>query len=85
MIYFLRNADRTAIKIGTTIRLSARLKTLAAEHGELEVLAVIDGGRDQEKGLHRRFADLRTVGEWFEPGDDLLASSCPRASLGWPG
>lgn len=72
MIYFLAKADRSAIKIGTTIRLSARLKELAAEHGDLEVLAITDGSYPEEKSLHQRFAELRTVGEWFEPGDDLL-------------
>lgn len=72
MIYFIRNADRSAIKIGTTIHLSTRLQQLAAEHGELEVLAVLDGGRDEEHALHHRFDSLRTVGEWFEPGDDLM-------------
>lgn len=72
MIYFIRS--RTGrIKIGTTIRLSQRLKQLAAEHGQgLEVLAVIDGSHEAERCLHGRFAHLRSVGEWFEPGDDLL-------------
>lgn len=72
MIYFLRSSAGP-IKIGTTIRLTQRLRQLAAEHGEgLEVLAVLDGSRDVEQALHGRFAHLRRVGEWFEPGDDLL-------------
>lgn len=73
MIYFIANRDRSRIKIGTTIRLSQRLKQLVAEHGEgLEVLAVRDGDRDVERELHRRFAHLNVVNEWFEPGDDLM-------------
>ena len=71
MIYFIRS-PAGPIKIGTTIRLSQRLKQLVAEHGDgLEVLAIVDGSYDEEKALHRRFGHLRTVGEWFEPGDDL--------------
>lgn len=73
MIYFIRNSDGSRIKIGTTIRLSERLKQLASEHGDgLQVLAVIDGNHSEEKALHRRFSHLRIVKEWFEPGDDLV-------------
>src|SRR5262249_53938206 len=38
-----------------------------------EVLAVVEGNRPEEKELHERFCHLHQVGEWFEPGDDLLA------------
>lgn len=73
MIYFLQPIGGGRIKIGTTIQLSYRLKQLASEFGDdLEVLAIIDGDRPEERQLHRKFAHLRTVGEWFEPGDDLL-------------
>jgi hypothetical protein len=72
LIYFVRS-PQGPIKIGTTIRLSQRLKQLAAEYGEgLEVLAVSEGSYATEKELHCRFAHLRQVGEWFEPGVDLL-------------
>lgn len=73
MIYFIRRPDCNRIKIGTTIRLSQRLKQLVAEHGPgLEVLAVAEGSFEQERELHHRFGHLRDVGEWFEPGDDLV-------------
>lgn len=73
MIYFIQPKAGGPIKIGTTVRLGQRLKQLAAESGaELQVLAVVDGGFREEKSLHQRFAHLRQVGEWFEPGDDLL-------------
>ena len=72
MIYFIKS-PQGPIKIGTTIRLTQRLRALASEHGQgLEVLAVADGSFEVERNLHRRFAHLRKVGEWFEPGDDLL-------------
>lgn len=73
MIYFIQRPDNKLIKIGTTIRLSERLKALCAEAGDdLVVLAVADGSFDQERALHQRFGHLRVFGEWFEPGSDLL-------------
>lgn len=73
MIYFIRASEGGPIKIGTTIRLSRRLKQLMAEFDcGLELLAVMDGNRDEEQALHRRFGHLRVVNEWFEPGDDLV-------------
>lgn len=73
MVYFIRRADGF-IKIGTTACLTRRLAQLKAEHGpDLTVLAVIDGGPAREGGLHFRFSHLRADGEWFRPGDDILA------------
>jgi hypothetical protein len=73
VIYFIKSPDGP-IKIGTTVRLSQRLRQLATEHGQgLEVLAVTTGSARDERRLHSRFHHLRRVGEWFEPGDDLLA------------
>jgi hypothetical protein len=73
VIYFIKRPNDGRIKIGTSVRLVDRLKQLACEFGEgLAVLAVVDGHKDEERSLHRRFAHLRVVGEWFEPGDELL-------------
>ena len=73
MIYFIQAVDGGPIKIGTTVRLTERLRALSREFGkELRVLAVTDGSYDQEKALHQRFAHLNVVNELFEPGDDLL-------------
>jgi hypothetical protein len=73
MVYFVKDSDNGRIKIGTTIRLSERLRELARDAGgELQVLAVVSGGQPEEALLHRRFSHLRIVNEWFEPGDDLL-------------
>ena len=71
-IYFIATPDRSRIKIGTTNQLTTRIKALRLEHGDLVVLAVLDGSYDVEKGLHRRFSHLNVTNEWFKPGDDLL-------------
>jgi hypothetical protein len=73
MIYFVRDEARGLIKIGTTRRLALRLHGLRAEaKGDLTVLAVTDGARDEEASLHVRFESLWVVGEWFTPGPELL-------------
>jgi Helix-turn-helix/T5orf172 domain len=72
VIYFVRS-PKSLIKIGTTTRLSKRLKQLAAKHGEgLELLAVTKGSFRVERRLHRKFSHLHRGGEWFEPGNDLV-------------
>jgi hypothetical protein len=71
MIYFIQDADGL-IKIGTTIRLSQRLKQLNSERKqELKVLGVVDGSYADEAVLHLRFAHSRVLGEWFQPTDEL--------------
>jgi Meiotically up-regulated gene 113 len=71
MIYFVQ-APNLLIKIGTSIRLTERLKKLTAAHGErLLVLAVTDGGFDVEQNIHARFAARRFSGEWFHPHPEL--------------
>jgi hypothetical protein len=79
MIYFTRAKQDTGeikagmIKIGTTIRLSERLKQLPVEYGtDVELIAVLDGDHTTEGDLHRQFDHLRVVGEWFLPDEDLL-------------
>jgi hypothetical protein len=79
VIYLLRCEQDTDlikanwIKIGTTTRLSMRLKQITVEIGHTPtVLAVLDGGFAEEQALHRKFGFARRLGEWFEPCEDLL-------------
>jgi hypothetical protein len=79
VIYFLRCMQDTHfliagdIKIGTTTRLSIRLKQIAADIGHMPtVLAVLDGAFAEEHALHIRFVSDHRYGEWFEPCKDLL-------------
>lgn len=80
MIYFLRAEQDSEsvkagwIKIGTSIRLSSRLKQIAALIGHMPtVLAVMDGSYAEESALHEKFDHAREWCEWFSPRDDLLA------------
>jgi len=78
MIYFVRASNgKGPIKIGTTRRLTVRLKQLEAQYKKsFSVLAVTDGGQKQERQFHIRFAHLRInkfhLCEWFNPEPDLI-------------
>lgn len=70
MIYFLKRTD-ALIKIGYTNNYLQRLKQLQSEHGELVLLGWKNGAMAEEKELHRKFAECRVQGEWFNPTDEL--------------
>jgi hypothetical protein len=66
VVYFVQ-ADGDMVKIGWTTDLSKRLSSLRSSlPQQLELLRRIDGGKVTEKWLHKRFADRRVGGEWFE-------------------
>lgn len=73
MIYFLKRDDG-AIKIGTTMNFHMRLSQLIEQHGDLELLGVMAGGRDLEQWLHKQFGETRIYGnqEWFYSSDKLM-------------
>lgn len=71
--YIVRKIGTTEVKIGKSIRVEKRIRTLETQSGaNLEVLAVIP--KDIEAMLHRQFMDLRTVGEWFDDSKGLIAA-----------
>jgi hypothetical protein len=83
MVYFLTLAEQgnagvaqlgNPIKIGYTNDLRRRLQQLEKAYGcPLLLLAIAEGGRSEERSLHRRLAYLR-IGktEFFRPGRELL-------------
>lgn len=73
VVYFLRRANGD-IKIGFSSDLPQRRRALTREHGPLELLATLRGGRPVERDLHSMFAaDRQGDTEWFAPSSDLLA------------
>lgn len=70
-VYFVQRHQ--AVKIGYATDVRDRMKAIAAGSGiipgmvagPVKLLASFPGGRDREKSLHRRFAELRIGGEWF--------------------
>lgn len=71
--YIIRKIGTTEVKIGKSIQVEKRIRTLKTQSGaNLEVLAVIP--KDIEAMLHRQFCELRTVGEWFDDSKGLIAA-----------
>ena len=72
--YFLRAGLDGPIKIGFTSNLRHRLTSIETSSSEeIFILSVIDGARELEQELHRRFWPHRVRGEWFAPVPELLA------------
>lgn len=69
-VYVIGEVDGTLVKIGRAERPARRLPALrTASHLDLVIRAHWDGSEDDEKALHRTFADKRVRGEWFEFGE----------------
>lgn len=80
VVYYLWLPNRRAVKIGTTIVLTARLSAHRREMNEqVSVLALERGGPEVERARHRQWAAERcpwTLGsgtELFDPSPGLLA------------
>lgn len=72
-IYFIQAGLGGPIKIGYSLDPDHRLLQLQTGNShQLRILLVIEGDKDHEAILHQRFAYLRTEGEWFEPGKELV-------------
>lgn len=72
-VYFIQGEAAGLIKIGRSVKFSARLKTLQASSPDrLTALAVIPGARWEEEMLHIRFKEYREHGEWFRPAQEIL-------------
>lgn len=64
-VYFLR-ADNTA-KIGFSTNLRQRLEKLRNGNSfPVFICKIVKGDRRTERTFHKRFAEYRTRGEWFE-------------------
>ena len=62
--YIVRKLGTNEIKIGKSINVAERIKTLSMQAGyHLVVLKIID--KNIEFKLHKKFAHLRTISEWF--------------------
>lgn len=74
-VYFVQARALRLIKIGVTMDLGDRLKTLRVGcPDQLELLGAIydRGGHVTELTLHGRFDEHRSHGEWFHPCPELL-------------
>lgn len=75
VVYFVQAVTMGLIKIGMTVDMSDRLKTLQVGcPDELKLLGVIYDRRARriEQALHARFNEHHVRGEWFRPDQSLL-------------
>jgi hypothetical protein len=73
-VYFLQSSSGGPIKIGYSADVPTRLRQLESHYGQpLALLATMDGGREQEAEIHRRFDALRLGRtEQFRPAAELM-------------
>ena len=70
MIYFIKQGDY--VKIGFTNRFKTRLSQLQVSSPiKLEVLAIVDGDKNDELKFHNQFKHIASNGEWFMYCDEL--------------
>lgn len=82
VVYFIQCGDDGAIKIGIASDPVARLRSLqTAHHERLSILVTTEGGQRAEQAYHKRFAEHRLSGEWFNPHPDILAEISRLAAL----
>lgn len=72
VVYFIRDASAGTVKIGCTTASKARISQMQCHNsGALEIMATIDGTREDEKALHTQWKHLKIRGEWFRLTDEL--------------
>lgn len=72
-VYLIRAGDSGPVKIGHARSVASRLAGFqTGNHEKLTLLRTWPGAQPEEARLHRHFADLRTVGEWFRFSPEML-------------
>jgi hypothetical protein len=73
-VYFCQPVDGGPIKIGLAVDPRNRLSGLQiGSPVRLRMLAIAEGGAEYEAELHKRFAEWRLHGEWFDEAAPGLA------------
>jgi len=73
MIYFIQSKSDGRVKIGSSSDPEARLKQLqTGSSAELILIGKLPGSVDEERALHKRFAEHKTDGEWFFPAKEIF-------------
>lgn len=71
--YFAKAGDSSLVKIGRSADVQARLKSLQTGcPTPIKLIAAFDG--DHEANWHKRFADKRVNGEWFQLSEQDISN-----------
>lgn len=66
MIYFIEAVGANAVKVGYAANVGVRIKYLQTGCPfELRILKIIEGSRQDEAALHRKWWQAHLRGEWF--------------------
>jgi hypothetical protein len=72
-VYFIRDCSSGEVKIGYSDDPEGRLRQFqTGSNARLIPLGTTFGHRDTEAVYHRKYADFRTSGEWFDLDRDAL-------------
>ena len=64
-VYMIRAGEHGPVKIGWSENVVGRLSKMRTDnHETLTVLRIFEGGPEEERQLHSRFADLHLHGGW---------------------
>ena len=75
VVYLIAARDLEMVKIGLATNVRERLSQLqTGSPCELELLATIPGGENEERALHWLFGHLHVRGEWFCDPDATIAA-----------
>lgn len=82
-VYFIATKDRSMVKIGISTNPRKRLASIQS-HSPLavELLASVPGTIEDERGLHTKFLEHHSHGEWFRGHEDVLSSITEISSAG---
>lgn len=72
-VYFIKAGENPTVKIGIAKNIWTRLSGIQTHnHEPVTLLALIDGGKEIEKELHRLFKKDHIRGEWFRLSPEVL-------------
>src|SRR5438445_517498 len=73
-VYFILAEDGNAIKIGHCKLPAQRAASMQSQHwSRLWLIGAMRGARPEELRMHKKFAHLKILGEWFRSDNEILA------------